>query len=166
MRCALVRVVRRDDRQNWGASGSTTRVSTPSVSSYRSPTSGRVFGATRFDTHSEQFAPPDLTELARVISRLRERGGLPVRTIGFWGRRDEECEQGCSIVGLTSDLSFSPCLLSRRRTPVQRSVSGETVSTTLSLLREEVRMGLWEPVCDAFAGNDSESKSALPILQK
>jgi molybdenum cofactor biosynthesis enzyme MoaA len=112
---------------------------------------GRLFGATRFGVPAEQLAPPDVDELTRVVRRLRERGGLPLRTIGFWGRRDEECGQGCSIVALTSDLSLSPCLLSRRRAPERRQVTGDTLSATLDVLREEVDAGLWEPVCDAGA---------------
>jgi len=105
------------------------------------------FGLTRFGVDAEQFVPPPLESLRKTIEGLRARGGIPVRTIGFWGERNEECEQGCSIVGLTSDLSLAPCLLSRRRESARYPVFGNTVGRTLELLRIEVQQGFWEPVC-------------------
>jgi hypothetical protein len=120
---------------------------------------GRLLGGTRFGARARQFAPPDAGELFRVVRGLRDRGALPVRTIGFRGHRDEECEQGCSIVALTSDLSLSPCLLSRQRNPVPHQVNQATVQATLALLREEVAAGMWKPVCDV--ATESEGGAEL-----
>lgn len=108
---------------------------------------GRFFGATRFGTPSEQFHAPAMDDLTACIQRIRERGSVPLRTIGFWGQLGEECEQGCSILGLTSNMVLSPCLLSRRNTARDRVVNGENVRETIEQLREEVRQGLWSPVC-------------------
>ncbi len=109
---------------------------------------GRVFAATRFGAHVDGFGSPPEDELRLAIQSLREKARLPVRTIGFWG--DDvcrECEQGRSIVGLDSNLNLSPCLLSRRLEPLRRTVTQETLATTLGALRDEVRRGLWAPVC-------------------
>jgi MoaA/NifB/PqqE/SkfB family radical SAM enzyme len=109
---------------------------------------GRAFAATRFGAHVDSFGSPPTDELRRTIQSLREKALLPVRTIGFWG--DDvcrECEQGRSILGLDSNLSLSPCLLSRRLEPLRRTVTGETLGATLEVLRDEVRRGLWNAVC-------------------
>lgn len=117
---------------------------------------GTAFAATRFGAHVDSFAAPPADELRRTIQSLREKASLPVRTIGFWG--DDicrECEQGRSILGLDSGLSLSPCLLSRRRESLRRTVTGETLSTTLEELRDEVRRGFWNPVCTSPGESES-----------
>ena len=108
---------------------------------------GRPFGGTRFGASEDQFPAASLDAVASIVRRLRERGKFPVRTIGFWTPQNDKCEKGCSIVGITADLQMSPCLLSRRRTLQARPVTSDTVEETLTALRQEVREGLWEPLC-------------------
>jgi MoaA/NifB/PqqE/SkfB family radical SAM enzyme len=126
---------------------------------------GRLFGATRFGAAARQFEPLDLTQLSAIISQLRDRGELPVRTIGFWGRRDDECEQGSSIMALTSDLNLSPCLLSRRNAHADHRISEGNFRTTLASVREEVGRGLWSPVCDDASDDVCSTEQLVSITQ-
>lgn len=126
---------------------------------------GRLFGETRFGADHHGFTPPALGELADGVARLRAKNSVPVRTIGFWGNLHDECEQGCSIAGLTAGLQLSPCLLSRRNAPANFQVNGDNVATTLDLLREEVRQGLWQAVCDDQS-TESTERILLPIVNQ
>ncbi|MFO0875963.1 MAG: radical SAM protein [Gemmataceae bacterium] len=109
---------------------------------------GQLFGATRFGAQAQQFPEPALQELEARVGRLRARGSLPLRTIGFWGSLEGECEQGASILGLTSDLRLSPCLLARRTDPLRRVVQGDTLVEAIAVVRAEVQQGLWRPACE------------------
>jgi MoaA/NifB/PqqE/SkfB family radical SAM enzyme len=122
-----------------------------------------AFGPTRFGADVASFEPPSLEALAEVIGALRARGTIPVRTIGFWGARDAECEQGRSIVGVTANLTASPCLLSRRRTPGPRVLDGANARATLAVLGGEVGDGLWTPVCDAAP--DGADRHEAPLVR-
>lgn len=125
---------------------------------------GRLFGDTRFGAEIQDFHPPRLDELAECVERLRAKNSIPVRTIGFWGSLGGECEQGCSIVGLTSDLRMSPCLLSRRNSAATYEVRGDNVVDVLKLLRDEVRRGQWTPVCDDQCSDTAADEPLLVQL--
>lgn len=124
---------------------------------------GGLFGGTRFGAKAEDFPPAEPAALARILGALRARGGLPVRTVGFRGGVSEECEQGCSIVGLTSDLSLSPCLLSRRREPGRRQTTDKSLAADLAALRREVAQGLWLPVCQGATREERGRAWSLPL---
>ena len=107
----------------------------------------QMFGPTRFDAKPDEYEQAEPKALWIVISELRDRQTLPVRTVGFVGHAEGECEQSCSILGLSSGLELSPCLLSRHRGGLAHAVTGKTLEDTLGILRREVSNGLWEPVC-------------------
>jgi len=129
-------------------SGSLTlfNVIEPRVSPAKDPAAAR-----RLPGRSPRLPPPSLVELAHIVAALRDMNRIPLRTVGFWGDCQRECEQGRSIVGVTSAGTWLPCLLSRRTPRAPRESAVAAPADILDALRLEVGMSYWEPNC-AIAG--------------
>jgi MoaA/NifB/PqqE/SkfB family radical SAM enzyme len=95
----------------------------------------------------DQYPSPRLPVLLPLLEKLRARGTLPVRTVGFFSSQGESCEQSCSIVGIDAGLRLSACLLSRSTSTEPMFLGDGGFRDAFLRLKSEVAEGHWRPLC-------------------